>query len=67
MTQLVGRILRQPYAKKTGIPELDESYVFFATGHTQEVLELVKKGFEDEGLGDVIASGIEMQDARGAQ
>jgi type III restriction enzyme len=66
MTQLVGRILRQPYAKKTGIPELDESYVFFATGHTQEVLELVKKGFEEEGLGDVSASGIEWQDAHGA-
>jgi len=26
VTQLVGRILRQPYARKTGIPELDESY-----------------------------------------
>ncbi|MEW6610100.1 MAG: DEAD/DEAH box helicase family protein [Patescibacteria group bacterium] len=65
MTQLVGRILRQPYAKKTGIADLDESYVFFASGHTQEVLEKVRQGFEDEGLGDVI-SGIEVQDTRGA-
>jgi len=53
MTQLVGRILRQPYAKKTGVADLDESYVFFASGHTQEVLEKVKKGFEEEGLGDI--------------
>ena len=28
LTQLVGRILRQPYACKTGVPLLDESYVF---------------------------------------
>lgn len=62
MTQLVGRILRQPYAKKTGISELDESYVFFASGHTQEVLEKVKKGFDDEGLGDVV-SGIQVRDS----
>lgn len=64
MTQLVGRILRQPYAKKTGVADLDESYVFFASGHTQEVLANVKKGFEDEGLGDV-ASGIEVRDHSG--
>ena len=28
MTQLVGRILRQPRARKTKIKDLDESYVF---------------------------------------
>ncbi len=64
MTQLVGRILRQPYAKKTGLADLDESYIFFASGHTQEALEHVRKGFENEGLGDV-ASGIEVTDTRG--
>ncbi len=64
MTQLVGRILRQPYAKKTGVPELDESYVFFSTGNTQEVLDHVKKGFDEEGLGD-IKTGIEVRDPRG--
>ncbi len=64
MTQLVGRILRQPYAKKTGVADLDESYVFFASGHTQEVLNHVKRGFDDEGLGDV-SSGIEVRDHSG--
>ncbi len=64
MTQLVGRILRQPYAKKTGIKELDESYVYFATGQTQDVLSNVKKGFDDEGLGDV-TTGIEVRDHSG--
>ena len=55
MTQLIGRILRQPYAKKTGIRELDESYVYFAEGDTQQVLQKIKQGFEDEGLGDLLA------------
>ncbi len=55
MTQLIGRILRQPYASKTGIRELDESYVYFAEGDTQQVLQKIKQGFEDEGLGDLIA------------
>ncbi|MFN8456797.1 MAG: DEAD/DEAH box helicase family protein [Anaerolineae bacterium] len=27
ITQLIGRVLRQPYARKTGLPELDESHV----------------------------------------
>ncbi len=64
MTQLVGRILRQPYAYKTGVPELDESHVFFARGQTQEVLQKVKNGLEEEGLGDM-ATGIEVYDHQG--
>lgn len=64
MTQLVGRILRQPYAYKTGVPELDESHVFFARGQTQEVLQKVKSGLEEEGLGDM-ATGIEVYDHQG--
>ena len=53
MTQLVGRILRQPYAKKTGISELDESYVYFTKGATEDVLKNIQRGFEQEGLGDL--------------
>ena len=54
MTQLVGRILRQPYAKKTGIKELDESYVYFTRGDTEDILKNIEKGFRDEGLGDLV-------------
>ncbi len=57
LTQLVGRILRQPFAKKTGIKALDESYVFYNKGETQQVLSQIKSGFEEEGLGDLI-SGV---------
>lgn len=54
MTQLVGRILRQPYAKKTGVKELDESYVYFTRGATQDILGNIQKGFQQEGLGDLV-------------
>ena len=53
ITQLVGRILRQPKARKTKVKELDESYVFCFRPKAGELLENVKRGFEVEGLGDL--------------
>lgn len=53
LTQLVGRILRQPYARKTKIAELDESYVFTFRQRAADLLGNIKKGFEREGLGDL--------------
>ncbi|WP_206172720.1 DEAD/DEAH box helicase [Acidilutibacter cellobiosedens] len=53
ITQLVGRILRQPYAKKTKIIDLDESYVYCYRPNTNEILNNIKKGLEGEGLGDI--------------
>ncbi|MEI7482982.1 MAG: DEAD/DEAH box helicase family protein [Elusimicrobiota bacterium] len=53
LTQLVGRILRQPYAKKTRIKLLDESYVYVFQQDTSDLFEGIKKAFEGEGLGDL--------------
>jgi type III restriction enzyme len=53
LTQLVGRILRQPFARKTRVPELDESYVFCFQQRGQALLDDIKAGFENEGLGDL--------------
>ena len=50
LTQLVGRILRQPYACKSGVPLLDESYVFCFSRRGADVLQEVRKGFGLEGL-----------------
>jgi type III restriction enzyme len=61
LTQLVGRILRQPFAKKTGMKELDESYVFCFQQKGQELLEEIRRGFRGEGLGD-LAGRIGMED-----
>ena len=60
VTQLIGRILRQPNAKKTGIIELDESYVYYSKGDTSSLLQTVVNSFEDEGLGDLV-SGLKVQ------
>jgi len=51
MTQLVGRILRQPYARKTHIPALDESYVYCF--QRTKLLDEVRDGFRREGLEDM--------------
>lgn len=53
LTQLLGRILRQPFARKTGIKELDESYVFCFQQKAVSLLASIRKGFEQEGLGDL--------------
>ena len=45
LTQLVGRILRQPYAKKTRVPWLDESYVFCFQRRGADLLQEVRRGF----------------------
>lgn len=54
MTQLVGRILRQPHAMKTGVPKLDECHVITHQAGTAEVVTRIKKGLEDDGLGDLV-------------
>jgi len=66
LTQLVGRILRQPFAKKTSIKELDESYVFCYQKEGQELLEEIRKGFRGEGLGD-LTGRITMDDETGQE
>lgn len=54
LTQLVGRILRQPNARKTGVLALDESYVYAYQQQPTIMLEQIKEGFEKEGLGDFV-------------
>lgn len=54
LTQLIGRILRQPQADKTGIAALDEGYVITHHAATAAVVEAIKKGLEEDGLGDLV-------------
>lgn len=54
MTQLVGRILRQPYATKTGVGALDECHVITHHADTATVVEAIKDGLEQDGLGDLV-------------
>lgn len=54
LTQLVGRILRQPDARKTGIDELDQCYVICLHTDTQSVVSSIKAGLEQEGMDDLV-------------
>ena len=49
MTQLVGRILRQPDARKTNEKDLDESWVFCLRKKSSQILSEVKRALETEG------------------
>jgi type III restriction enzyme len=62
ITQLVGRILRQPFARKTKIKDLDECYVYTFRQNASTLVRDIKSGLEDEGLGD-IAGRIVSDDA----
>jgi type III restriction enzyme len=54
MTQLVGRILRQPYATKTGVDLLDECHVLTHHADTGRVIAAIKQGLESDGLADLV-------------
>ncbi len=61
ITQLIGRILRQPYARKTKIQALDECYVFCFKQKAQGLISSIRIGLQNEGLGDI--AGNIVQDA----
>lgn len=49
MTQLVGRILRQPFIKRTPFQELNECYVYCLREKPAEVLDGIRKALIKEG------------------
>ena len=66
ITQLVGRVLRQPYARKTGRKELDESYVYCYRDTAGELIRAVRNGLQEEGLGDVAGRVVSERERSGA-
>jgi len=55
MTQLIGRILRQPNQEKTGIQDLDECYIYCLHKRASTIAREVKQALEKEGYeGDVM-------------
>ena len=61
LTQLVGRILRQPHTRLTGVEALDRCYVYCWNLDVMRAVEQVQSGLKDEGLGD-LASHVESAD-----
>lgn len=51
MTQMLGRVMRQPYAARlTTFPELNKCYIFCYNQDVRASVEKIKKGLEAEGL-----------------
>ncbi len=56
MTQLVGRVLRQPYIEKTPFEYLNQSFVFCLRRKASDITREVKKALENEGYeGDAMS------------
>ena len=56
LTQMIGRVLRQPEAKLTGTPSLNECYVFTFDQEVQKAVDSVRRGLQEEGMGDLAAN-----------
>ena len=50
ITQLVGRVMRQPHARQTNRESLDQCYVYCWNTHVATAVDQVKNGLEQEGL-----------------
>ena len=50
ITQLVGRVMRQPHARRTGREALDRCYVYCWNTDVADAVQQVKNGLEQEGL-----------------
>ena len=59
ITQLIGRILRQPYARKTKVQALDECYVFCFQQKAQGLISSIRSGLQNEGLGDIAGNIVQ--------
>lgn len=55
LTQMMGRVLRQPHAQLTGRPLLNECWVFTTDQVVQDAVSAIKQGLEQEGMGDLAA------------
>ena len=62
ITQLVGRVIRQPHAQLTGRESLDQCYVYCNNVEVGTVVQQVKNGLEAEGL---TGMGDEVMNASG--
>ena len=55
--QMIGRVLRQPYTKKTSLETLNQSYVVCMDQEVTGAVEAVRKGLQQEGM-DGLAGDI---------
>jgi type III restriction enzyme len=66
LTQMIGRILRQPHARLTNRPALDQCYVYTFDQDVTDAVHSVRKGLEEEGMADLV-SQVSVSNGSGTQ
>lgn len=66
VTQLLGRILRQPGQRATGNETMDSCYVYCRSEETSKIINYVRAGLEADGLADM-ASRIVVRGGAGRE
>ena len=64
ITQLVGRVMRQPHARRTGRQVLDQCYAYCWNSDIGKAVAQVKQGLEKEGLGRLGIAAISAKNLR---
>lgn len=54
ITQMIGRVLRQPGARRTDVAALDQCYVFTFDQDVSDAVAGVQEGLREEGMGDLV-------------
>lgn len=65
LTQMIGRVLRQPHAQLTSSDSLNECYVYTFDQVVKQAVDSVRKGLEEEGMGDLSSSVRSLQGGAG--
>ncbi len=58
MTQMIGRILRQPNAERSHVADLDRCYVYCNQVETGKVIDTIRRSLEDDGMGDLVGKVV---------
>lgn len=54
MTQMVGRILRQPDGERTNVTDLDRCYIYCNQVETGKIIDTIRRSLEGDGMGDLV-------------
>ena len=64
LTQLVGRVMRQPYASRTEREALDQCYVYCWKMGVHDAVQQVRRGLDDQGLTGLGGDVFDTEQAR---
>ena len=64
LTQMIGRVLRQPYAETTGVEDLDNAHIFCFSRDVSQAVKDIQASLNHHGLGDLKMSVIDNEELR---